>query len=186
MRINEILGNQHDESDALLLESLRRLRLMELSVDVLKVLILHSSVSLLFYVGLRNRPHTLLQEFDDFRVLNQKWFLQFLLHGMLDVFYLFDTQLSAKLAPEQKAFSEAKVKQQRDTAALKRKPPMILQDWRAVRERPQRSRAQVERQRRLRAQVESSGDVESRGREHKLSGGAQVERKHKERGEEKK
>ncbi|CAL9153637.1 unnamed protein product, partial [Musa hybrid cultivar] len=31
-------------------------------------------------------------------------------------------------APEQKASSEAKVKQQRDTAALKRMPPMILQD----------------------------------------------------------
>ncbi|CAD5163353.1 unnamed protein product [Musa acuminata subsp. malaccensis] len=36
MRIKEILGNQHDESDAVLLESLRRLQLMELSVDVLK------------------------------------------------------------------------------------------------------------------------------------------------------
>uniref|UniRef100_A0A804L729 Uncharacterized protein n=1 Tax=Musa acuminata subsp. malaccensis TaxID=214687 RepID=A0A804L729_MUSAM len=71
MRIKDILGNQHDESDAVLSESLRRLQLMELSVDVLKVLILHSFVSFLFYAGLRIRirTHTLLQEFDDFKVL---------------------------------------------------------------------------------------------------------------------
>ena len=44
------LADASSQSDAVLSESLRRLQLMELSVDVLKVLILHSFVSFLFYM----------------------------------------------------------------------------------------------------------------------------------------
>ncbi|XP_064934217.1 probable mediator of RNA polymerase II transcription subunit 26b isoform X2 [Musa acuminata AAA Group] len=73
MRIKEILGNQHDESDAVLLESLRRLQLMELSVDVLKATEIGRAVNGLRKHNSKQIRHLVRTLIDGWKVLVDEW-----------------------------------------------------------------------------------------------------------------
>ncbi|CAL9775649.1 unnamed protein product [Musa acuminata subsp. burmannicoides] len=73
MRIKGILGNQHDESDAVLLESLRRLQLMELSVDVLKATEIVRVVNGLRKHNSKQIRHLVRTLIDGWKVLVDEW-----------------------------------------------------------------------------------------------------------------
>ncbi|URE28405.1 hypothetical protein MUK42_36227 [Musa troglodytarum] len=73
MRIKEILGSQHDESDAVLLESLRRLQLMELSVDVLKATEIGRAVNGLRKHNSKQIRHLVRTLIDGWKVLVDEW-----------------------------------------------------------------------------------------------------------------
>ncbi|KAJ8503881.1 hypothetical protein OPV22_004767 [Ensete ventricosum] len=73
LRIKEILANHHEESDNVLFESLRRLQLMELSVDVLKVTEIGRAVNGLRKHDSKQICHLVRTLIDGWKVLVDEW-----------------------------------------------------------------------------------------------------------------
>ncbi|WOL16383.1 putative mediator of RNA polymerase II transcription subunit 26b [Canna indica] len=73
LRLKEILANQHDESDNILFESLRRLQLMELSVDVLKATEIGRAVNGLRKHNSKQIRHLVRTLIDGWKVLVDEW-----------------------------------------------------------------------------------------------------------------
>ncbi|XP_074590711.1 putative mediator of RNA polymerase II transcription subunit 26b [Curcuma longa] len=72
-RIKELLSNHQDESDNILFESLRRLQLMELTVDVLKVTEIGRAVNLLRKHDSKQIRHIVRTLIDGWKVLVDEW-----------------------------------------------------------------------------------------------------------------
>ncbi|XP_074555766.1 putative mediator of RNA polymerase II transcription subunit 26b [Curcuma longa] len=73
LRIKEVLSNHHDESDNVLLESLRRLQLMELTVDVLKATEIGKAVNVLRKHASKQIRHLVRTLIDGWKVLVDEW-----------------------------------------------------------------------------------------------------------------
>ncbi|CAL9171832.1 unnamed protein product [Musa hybrid cultivar] len=73
LRIKEIFANHHDESESTLFESLRRLQLMELSVEVLKATEIGKAVNGLRKHNSKQIRHLVRTLIDGWKVLVEEW-----------------------------------------------------------------------------------------------------------------
>ncbi|KAJ8505854.1 hypothetical protein OPV22_006740 [Ensete ventricosum] len=73
LRIKEIFANHRDESDSILFESLRRLQLMELSVEVLKATEIGKAVNCLRRHNSKQIRHLVRTLIDGWKVLVDEW-----------------------------------------------------------------------------------------------------------------
>ncbi|XP_042456359.1 probable mediator of RNA polymerase II transcription subunit 26b [Zingiber officinale] len=73
LRIKEVLSNHHDQSDNVLFESLRRLQLMELTVDVLKATEIGKAVNVLRKHVSKQIRHLVRTLIDGWKVLVDEW-----------------------------------------------------------------------------------------------------------------
>ncbi|CAL9100080.1 unnamed protein product [Musa acuminata var. zebrina] len=73
LRIKEIFANHRDESDSILFESLRRLQLMELSVEVLKATEIGKAVNCLRRHNSKQIRHLVRTLIDGWKVLAEEW-----------------------------------------------------------------------------------------------------------------